>query len=61
MTLVDEVPVAEVERMIANGMATDIINNNITPSPPKNEQRQGELIGNEHALFILLEMIAIVC
>ncbi len=42
-------------------MATDIINNTTTPSPPKNEQRQGELIDNDDALFILLEMIVIMC
>ncbi len=60
VTLVNEVLLSIVLRVITNGMNIDIINNAATTNPPKNEQRQAELILNEHALFLFLEMIAIV-
>jgi len=60
VTLVDEVLVPIVLRVITNGTTIDIINNIDTVNPPKNEQRQAELVFNEHALFLFLEMIAIV-
>jgi len=60
VTLVDEVLVPIVLKVITNGTTIDIINNIDTVNPPKNEQRQAELVFNEHVLFLFLEMIAIV-
>ncbi len=57
--LVDEVLVSVFERVIANGMTIDIINNTATANPPRPEERQGQLIDNDHAPLFLLEMIAI--
>ncbi len=57
--LVDEVLVSVFERMIANGMTIDIINNTATANPPRTEEREGQFIGNEPAPLLLLEMIAI--
>ncbi len=60
VTLVDEVLVPIVLRVTTNGTIIDIINNTATANPPKNEQRQAELVFNEHILFLFLEMMAIV-
>lgn len=60
VTLVDEVLVPIVLRVITNGTTIDIINNINTANPAKNEQRQVELVFNEHVLFIFLEITAIV-
>jgi hypothetical protein len=60
VTLADEVLVPIVLRVITNGTTIDIINNIDTANPAKNEQRQAELVFNEHVLFLFLEMIAIV-
>ncbi len=57
--LVNEVLVSVFERVIANGMTTDIINNTATANPPRTEERQGQLIDNDHAPPLLLEIIAI--
>ncbi len=59
LVLVDEVLVSVFERVIANGMTTDIINNTATANPPRTEERQGQLMNNDHAPLLLLEMIAI--
>jgi hypothetical protein len=60
MTGVDEVLVPVLVRVMANGMAIDIINNTATANPPINVGRQGQLLDNDHAPFVLLEMISIV-
>jgi hypothetical protein len=59
LVLVDEVLVSVFERVIANGMTIDIINNTATANPPRTEERQGQLMNNDHAPLLLLEMIAI--
>lgn len=58
--LVDEVSVAEVERVIANGMATDTMSKTTKADPPKTEEIQREFIVDDDALFLLLERIVIV-
>ncbi len=60
VTLVDEVLVPIVLIVITNGTTIDIVNNTATANPPKNEKQQVELVFNEHALFLFLEMMAIV-
>ncbi len=59
VVLIDDVPVAEVERLIINGMATDIKNNTTRASPPTNKEKQRQFMDNGHAPFLFLEMIDI--
>jgi hypothetical protein len=40
VVLIDDVSVTEVERMNANGMAIDILNNITRASPPANKETQ---------------------
>ncbi len=59
VVLVDDILVTEVERLTASGMAIEIIRHTAKATPPKNEQRQLHLAGNNHASFLLLKMIPI--
>ena len=60
IVLVDDISAEEVERVIANGIATDRASNTIKARPPTNEERQRQLMGNSHASASrLLKMISI--
>ncbi len=59
MVLVDDISAVDLVRTTVSGMAIDIRNNTAKPSPPKNKERHLQFIGDNHALFLLLEMIAI--
>jgi hypothetical protein len=57
MPAADEVVLPAVVRVIANGTAIDPINNIAKANPPRNEGRQGQLLDNDHATFLLLNII----
>lgn len=59
VVLVDDILAADLVRATVSGMAIDIRNNTAKPSPPKNKQGQLQVIGDNHAPFLLLQMIAI--
>jgi hypothetical protein len=59
VVLVDDISAADLVRLTVSGMAIDIRNNTAKPSPPKNKERELQFIDDDHAPFLLLEMIAI--
>ncbi len=60
VTLADEVLLSIVLRVITNGTTIDVMNSTATTNPQKTEQRQQELVCNEHPFFLSLEIIDIV-
>ena len=57
VSVVDEVVLPTVVRMIASGTAIDTINNIATTNPAINAGRQGQLLDNDHAPILLLQII----
>jgi hypothetical protein len=59
VVFVDDISAADLVRVTTSGMVIDIRSNVAKHSPPKNEERQLQFVGDNEASFLRLQTIAI--